>query len=165
MIFIGFPKADKRDVMIRDGLRQAAIFIDEHKIQPDIAIFQKIFDRRVIQSALRPHDRQKANHGRPRVSVSVNAAVFERPCVHLVTKVERAKRVKQQGQAHEHIRRIRIQAGVMQHLRQAGSINAPDFNGRKDWGQVQRLESDGGGAIIRAHEPANPLHRPTPTSG
>ena len=151
--------------MIGDGVRQTTIFIEKNEVQPDIAIFKKVFDRRVIEPALRPHDRHQANGGRPRASVSVNAAMFERPRVHLVAEIERAKGVKQQRQAHEHIARIRILAGVMNHLRQQGAINTPHFDGGQDREQVQRFELDVRGEKIRAHEPTNPLHHPRPGKG
>ena len=147
--------------MIRDGLRQTAILIEEHKVQPDIAILQKIFQRGVIEPALRSHDRHQPHFGRQRASVSINAAVLERPLVHLVTKVDRAKGVKQQGQPHEHIRRVRIQTGFMQHLRQDGSIEAADFDGRKNWRQVQVDEFDIRRPTVCGHRCVNPLQRQT----
>ncbi len=85
--------------------------------------------------------------------------------MHFVTEVKRSKGVKQKGQAHEHIRRVRILTGFMQHLPQARLIHAPNFNRRKNWRQVQRLEFDVNGAKTRAHEPENPLHSPMPTAG
>jgi hypothetical protein len=149
----GFTQRYDCDIMVGNEVGHAAIFVQKQQIKPDIAILKEIFDWGIIEATIAAHDGQKPNSGGSRTYVAIDASAREGSRLHLGAQIKRAKRVEQKRQSHEHIGLIWILTGLMQQLRQSGSVDASDVDRRQYRGDVQIRQPDLAGRGLFVHGP------------